>query len=128
MSSIGERLEEKARRLSQEAHQRERDPVTSQLEDEIGLVLEHLDRMRALHQEQVRSVLRSECAVETDLHALENYSTGMFRYMGQLRDNLKRRVFLLDKERRELMAHQEKDEAELQLMLLKLLARRDQLD
>ena len=74
--------------MSRSSRDRAQDPLTSQLEIEIALALERVERTRTIHQEQLLKILRGEGYVESDLNALETYNTQTFRYKGHVRDNL----------------------------------------
>lgn len=125
--SLTERIEKSARLLRRRRVPGREPTPLFHLEEEIVLLSERLDRVRAVHQEQLRSILRAECYVDTDLMALETYSTRGFYYRTKARDSLKSKLLALDAERRHATLAHEREVAELHERLLGLLARREYL-
>ena len=123
---IAESLEDRARQLAKQVTLSSKGASpSSSLEKEIALAVEHLESIRKLHEDQLRSLLRSECSVGTDLMQLDSYNPIQFRFMFKIRDNLKNKILQVEKERRHLEREQENKVQDLQQKLLNLLAQLD---
>ena len=121
MGKITSALEEKARAISYSLDEVASAPH-SMLEQEVALALEHLVRTREQHEEQLRSLLRSECSVDSDLMQLDSYHLRQFRYLFQARDSLKTKVLQIKRERRQLMREHQKTVMESEEKLFRLIS------
>ena len=121
-------LEERARDLAKDLGRRkETTPVVSLLEQEIALTLDHIDGFRDLHKRLLRSMLRSECYVESDLLKIETYDPILFLFRFEARNDLKNKLLKLEIERRKLSLTYESELRTLWDRLLTLVNRRAQL-
>lgn len=125
MAEVARNLESLGRSMRDGKGKRRRGTPEGELELEISVVSERLDELRALHSEQLRSILKEECKLGTNLMTLESYRPRVYLYRFKMRDNLKKRLFELERERRGLRVAQAKTEAELQDRLLVLLRERE---
>lgn len=121
MAKIAKNLEAIARRVRRTKREADRTTPRSHLALEIAVLSERLDGLRELHTGQLRGLLREECKIDTDLIRLESHKPRVFQYRAKIRDNLKNRLFHLEKDRRLLKGNQEKEIADLQDRLFKLL-------
>lgn len=126
--TMTERLEERARLI-----QREHDhttPVTPKtlLEQELMLVLEQLDHNRIRREQHFRWILQDECAVNTDLMAIECYEPLVFSWRGPVRDNLKSKLLNLNRERRHVHQLHDQEEGRLHHELLRILGQHAHLE
>ena len=123
MATITESLEAIALEVRENVIARERKPTAlSSLEHEIALTSEQLDRLRQVHKEQLRRIVRAECYVDSDLIKLQSYQPAVFLFRLKVRDSLEGKLLNLDMERRKRIASYEKDIATLHDRLLSLLA------
>ncbi len=123
MTSISEGLEALALEIRERTGTHKRKATAlSLLEQEIGLISEHLDRARDIHKEQLRRIVRAECYVDSDLIKLQSYQPAVFLFRLKVRDSLEGKLLNLDMERRKRIASYEKDIATLHDRLLSLLA------
>ncbi len=108
-SPITAALEGQARTLASCLSEAQESPVVASLRREIGLTLEHVENTRLLFSEQMRSLVRVECYVDTELMQMEQrtprYSPDRFPE----REKLQRRLHQVGGERRKLVtAHEER--------------------
>ena len=123
MTSISEGLEALALEIRERAGTHERKATAfSLLEQEIGLISEHLDRVRDIHKEQLRRIVRAECYVDSDLIKLQSYQPAVFLFRLKARDNLESKLLKLDMERRKLIASHEQEMMRLQEKLFSLMS------
>ncbi|MCZ6655526.1 MAG: hypothetical protein O7D91_21165 [Planctomycetota bacterium] len=123
MTSISEGLETLARDIRERGGTHKRKATAlSLLEQEIGLISEHLDRVRDVHKEQLRRIVRAETYVDTDLITLQSYQPGVFLFRLKARDNLEGKLLKLDMERRKLIASHEQEMMRLQEKLFSLMS------
>ena len=120
MASVAERLEELARALAPSKVQATATP-RAQLGHQIALLVERLERFRAAHRRQLRSILREECRIGTDLKRILSYEPRIYQHSSDQRLGLKRRLQRLGTERRQLTCNYERDAADQQDRLFKLL-------
>ena len=117
--SFSHQLEERARSLARKITW---DPsVSSSIEREVALTLEHLDTTREFREEQLRRLLKAECYVESDLLKLDSYRPRQYHFMFDSRDRLKNKLLQIDKERRQLLSTHLQETRELQGKLFNLL-------
>lgn len=93
-----------------------------QLAKEVDLVFGRLVHQRHVHANHLKSLLRSECAIGTDLIALQSYNPRVFLYRDRERDQLKRRLLDVQRERRSLEFQHEREVAGLHDRLFRLLS------
>ena len=127
MGRLGLDLEERARSFRKRGRTENTGTPSSHLALEIALVSERLDRIRRIQENHLRGMLREECRVETDLKRLESYLPRVFAYSPKIRENMKRRVSEFTKERRRLTHEHEKETADLQDRLFRLLRQHEEL-
>lgn len=103
LSMVNKRLEEKARDVARDRLDNFWDSAPlAVIEREVALVLGQLDRVRTLHGEMQRDLLRDECYVGTELLQMEQrtprYSPDRFPE----REKMHRRIQGIHQERRRL--------------------------
>ena len=107
--TFSETLEEKARQLTRNADRPREATVGSIVEHEIALVVNHIDRLRAVHKNLHHSLLRIECYVDTEIIQREPREPVYIDYRLAERDRLRNRLFKIEEERRKLaVAHEDK--------------------
>ena len=122
-----ETLEQKARQLTRNADRQREATVGFIIEQEIALVVNHIDRLRAVHKNLHRSLLRIECYVDTEIIQREPREPVYIDYRLAERDRLRNRLFKIEEERRKLaVAHEDKLQT-LHERLLSLMHRQSQL-
>ena len=121
MAGVAKSLEAMARSIRRARKRAASSAPQSQLAEEIALLSERLDGLRDTHAWQMRSLLREECHIGTDLMRLESYEPRLFWYRGKPRELLKRRRSDLKRERRKQIRDHERELAELHERLCKLL-------
>ena len=125
--TFGDTLEERARRLTGDAIRDPGTTVGSIVEQEIALVLNHIDRLRAVHKNVHRSLLQIECYVDTEIIQREPREPVYIDYRLAERDRLRNRLLKIEEERRKLaVAHEDKIQT-LHDRLLSLMQRQSQL-
>lgn len=125
---MSDTLEDRARHTAQELDNRDWDlSVQSMVEREIALTVDQIDRFQQLHEELHRSLMQTECYIDSDLMQMEQrtprYSPDRFPE----RDKLQRRLTEICRERRNLAITREERMRELHNRLLLLLNRHSQL-
>ena len=129
MSKFKESLEERARRLSAGFDSRNWDSsIPSTIQREIGLTLDHISRQQMLHNQQMLRLLRIECYVDTDLMQLEKRIPRYAPYHFPEKEKFKKRLFEIEKERRNLMLRLEDRKQTLEDKLLSLINKHQQLN
>lgn len=111
-------LESRARELVAQSEDHDPDALTSPLAKEIALLLDHLDRLRSLEDRLTRSLLRTECYVDTELMQMEQRQPKYSPYRFPEREKLHRRLGEIEKERRQLSQDHERDRQRLRDRLL----------
>ncbi len=125
--TFGDTLEEKARQLKGNTEREGAATVGSIVKQEIALVVNHMDRLRAVHKNLHRSLLQIECYVDTEIIQREPREPVYIDYRLAERDRLRNRLFKIEEERRKLaVTHQDKMQA-LHDRLLSLMQRHAQL-
>lgn len=125
----GARLESWARRIVD----RDRDKpgaesdVERVLTRELELVLSHIEQSRDVHARQLRSLVRVECYVDTELIHMEQRTPRYSPYRFPEREKLQRRLMAIEAERRKLAAEQVSEIGRLHDRLLTILNRHAQL-
>ncbi len=108
-SPIAASLEAQARTLTSRLSDAQESPVISSLRREIGLTLEHVENAKHLFSEQMRSLVRVECYVDTELMQMEQRSPRYSPDRFPEREKLQRRLHQVGGERRKLVtAHEER--------------------
>ena len=129
MAKFSKKLQEKARQLAAGSNDTYWDTsIPATIRREIALVVDQINRQKESHEEQLRQLLRMECAVGTELLALEQriprYATNHIPE----KDTFKLRLFDIEKDRAKLkQKYQEKLHA-LEDRLLNLIHKHQQLD
>lgn len=103
------------------------DTITRTIEREIALVLDHMDRLRSLHEKLRDNLLQMRCYTDTELIQMEDRTPQYSPYRFPEREKLQRRLLALEKERRQLALSEEDKLQELHKQLLSLLNRHNQL-
>ena len=129
MAKFSKILEERARQLAEDSDDRQWDTsIPAAIRRQIALTVEHRRRQRELHERQLRRLLRIECYVDTDLMQLEQriprYTPSHFPE----KEKFKKRLFEIEKERRNLTLRLEEKNQSLEDRLLNLLDKHEQLD
>lgn len=129
MSKFNQSLEERARRLSAGFDSRNWDSsMPSTIQREIALTLDHLTRQQLLHDQQMKRLLRIECYVDTDLMQLERRIPRYTPYHFPEKEKLKKRLFEIENQRRDMTFRLEDRKQSLEDKLLSLINKHQQLD
>ena len=127
-------LEKKARILVSEPRRVDSGfSVTNLIKQEIKMTLEQLSRLRKLKEGQLKSLLRTECYVNTQLMQTNHYNAPYNVYLGNQasrhsdRNTLYQRLFTIESERRKQAIFQEGQLQGLQKKLLSLMQKHGQL-
>jgi len=129
MARFGKTLEDKACQLAGDVKSRYWDTsIPATLRREIALTVDQINRQRELHEKQLRRLLRIECYVGTDLMQLQLRIPQYTPHHFPEEEKLKKRLFEIDKERRNLTLRLEDKHQSLQDRLLNLLNKHEQLD
>ncbi len=127
-SSFCDRLEARARWLiNSQQEGRHGSPMTRALMEEIAFVLDQLDSVRAVHERQRRSLLRTECYIDTELMQMEARTPRYSPHRFPEREKMHRRLQLLETERRRLFSQHDLEKRDLQSRLLALVNKHGQL-
>ncbi len=126
--SFTEKLEHRARKIVKRAERkRNDDPVSSTLEQQLALALDHLDSMRAMHKELRRNLVRQECYADNELHDMEMRTPQYSPYRFPEREKLQRRLIKIEDERRRLAVDENDAVRESHKEILQLMGRGRQL-
>jgi hypothetical protein len=129
MAKFSKILEEKARQLAEDSNDRQWDTsISAAIRRQIALTVEQSRRQRELHERQLRRLLRIECYVDTDLMQLEQRIPRYIPHHFPEKEKLKKRLFEIEKERRNLTLRLEEKKQSLEDRLLNLLDKHEQLD
>lgn len=129
MINFSKTLEDKACQLAEEVKSRHWDTsIPATIRREIALAVDQINRQRELHEQQLRRLLRIECYVDTDLLQLQQRIPRYMPYHFPEKEKLKKRLFEIEKERRNLTLRLEDRHQSLEDRLLNLLNKREQLD
>ena len=129
MSKFAKTLEERARQLAGELDKKDWDTsIPSTIRREIGLTLDHISRQQQLHDQRMLQLLRIECTVDTDLMRLEKRIPWYTPHPFPEKEKLKKRLFEIEKERKDLRLHLEDKKQTLEERLLSLMNKHQQLD
>jgi len=129
MAKFSKILEEKARQLTEDSNDRQWDTsIPAAIRRQIALTVEQGRRQRELHERQLRRLLRIECYVDTDLMQLEQRIPRYIPHHFPEKEKLKKRLFEIEKERRNLTLRLEEKKQSLEDRLLNLLDKHEQLD
>ncbi len=118
MSSLIGRIEEQARTIRSRLHHREQATPLGLVERDIAFVSEQLDRVKAIHNEDMTRLRQIEFYSERQLDRLLGYD-----FSG--REKLEDKLFQVDVERRRRMARYHDKLSELHEKLFVLLKRHD---
>lgn len=129
MITFSKTLEDKACQLAEEVKSRHWDTsIPATIRREIALAVDQINRQRELHEQQLRRLLRIECYVDTDLLQLQQRIPRYMPYHFPEKEKLKKRLFEIEKERRNLTLRLEDRHQSLEDRLLNLLNKHEQLD
>ncbi len=126
--SFGQQLEERARALADRSnHEASRTAPTTGIEREIALTLDHLNRVRELHDDERHRLHQWEGTVNNELLQIEPRGPVYVDLHTLHRQILRSRLFKIDDERRQLNLRESKEVQGLQDRLLQLLNAQAQL-
>ena len=129
MEKFSKKLEDKARHLANNLNSRQWDTsILSTLRREIGLTIDHINRQKLLHEQQLHRLLRIECYIGTDLMQLKQHIPWYTSYHFPEKEKLKKQLIEIEKERRNLTLRLEDKKHSLESHLLSLINKHDQLD
>ena len=129
MSKFTKSLEEKAEHLASVPKREQWDKsIPSIVRREIALTIDQIKRLKEKHEEQFRRLLRIECYVGTDLMQLEKRILRYAPYHFPEKEKFKQKLFEIEKERRNLSIRLEEKTQNLEVRLLELINRHDQLN
>ena len=115
-------LEERARLVARPRHTRHWDlNPTATVERKLRFLLEEIGRERKLRRALLRSLLRVECYVGTELIQMEQRTPRYSPYRFPERDKLQRRLGKIEDERRQLLTKYQDRLHGLHVQLLSLL-------
>ena len=127
-ASLARAFEERARRIVETIQSRSWDlSPESMVAREIGLTVTRIDRVRSLREEQLKSLLQTECYVDTELMQMEQRTPRYSPSRYPEREKLQRRLLALEVERRKLLAQEADRVQPLEERLLSLLEKHAQL-
>lgn len=101
--------------------------LTSLLEQEIALTVEQMDRLRQLNKDQLRSLLRTECYVDTDLMQMEARLPPEDDRRFAERDKFHKQLMAVEAERRKLSIFYDEKMRICQQKLLSLMQKHGQI-
>lgn len=126
--TFSQRIEDRARHLSDRVERQGEDAsALSVLERELRLTLEHIDRVREIHENLRRNLLRQECYLDTEIMQRSPRPPYYIDDRLKERDRLRDRLRLIESERRRLTLVEEEQLRPLREQLLTLLNRHRQL-
>lgn len=129
MTKFTKSLEEKAEHLASVPKQERWDKsIPSIVRREIALTVDQINRQRDAHRKQMQKLFQAECSVGTDLMQLQQRIPQYTPYHFPEKEKFKKRLFEIDKERRNLNLRLEKETRGLEEKLLDLVNRHEQLD
>ena len=127
-ASSRETLEERARLVARPRHTRHWDlNPTATVERKLEFLLGEMEHVRALHETLLRSLLRVECYIGTELIQMEQRTPRYSPYRFPEREKLQRRLEQIEAERRELLSKYHDKVRSLQQQLLGLLEQHAQI-
>ena len=122
--TFGESLESKARDILERARPRDRsDAVAATVEIDIALTVDHLFRMRELHRQIARDIVRQECYLGTEIIQREPRRPVYVDPRLPERDRLRDRLRRLSEEKRRWLARYVERRQDLLDRLQRLLSR-----
>jgi len=101
--------------------------LTTLLEQEIALTVEQIDRLRQLNKDQLRSLLRTECYVDTDMMQMEARLRPEDERRFAERDKFHKQLLSIETERRKLAIFYDEKMRISQKQLLSLMQKHGQL-
>ncbi len=125
MAKISTFLEEKANQLKRNLDKKDVS-IPSIIKREIALTAEQIDRLQALHKDQLDEILQAECYVNTELMQMEQRTPRYSPYRFPEREKLQRRLLQIGAERRRLAARLEDKLQPLEDRLLSLINKHEQ--
>ncbi len=128
MAKFTETLEKKARQLRAKLKQDSWDlSLPSMLKREIALTVDQLDQMRKLHNDQLGSLQKNECDINTELMQMEDRTPRYSPYKYPEREKFLRSLQGIEAERRRTKAHTEERLRSLENRLLSLMNKHEQI-
>ena len=94
------------------------------LNGEIALNLAHMERLRAVNDDQILSLLKMECYTDTELIQMEQRTPRYSPYRFPEREKLQRRLVAIETERRKLATNLEEKLRPLREQLFALMTKR----
>ena len=129
MRHFAETLRRKAGDLADIANRKQWDTSTLGVtRREIALTIIQMDRAQELHERQLRRLLQIECYVDTELMQMKKRMPRYSPYWYPEKEKLHKRLFEIDRERRNLQLKLEERLRPLEDRLLALVNRHEQLD
>lgn len=129
MSKFTKSLEEKAEFLASVPKREQWDKsIPSIVRREIALTVDQIKRLKEKHEERFLRLLRIECYVDTDLMRLEERIPRYAPYHFPEKEKFKKRLFEIEKERRNLSIKLEEKTQGLEDKLLSLVNRCELMD
>ena len=126
---FAQHLEERAKEAIQSRDQEDSTSITSGLQREMSLALDHIERTRQLHDNLRRNLRQHELYLLTEILQREPRGSQVYRdYRLPERDRLRDRLRELDAERRRLAIWHEEHRSRLHDRLLTLFNRLTQLE
>ncbi len=126
---FGKSLEERASELAAEIDVYKWDTsIPSIIRREIALTVEQLEQIKFLTQDQMRRLLRQECDINTEILGYRQGIPWYTRAHFPQEQQLKQRLFDIEKERRKLTTQYHDRRKTLEDRLLDLINKHEQLD
>jgi len=127
MGGIEESLEDRARAIARRNPERLGTGPIGQLEREVALASGRLDRLKETNRMEVAGICRDESDIRVRLESLESYRPRVFTYPLRIREDMRKRLASLKKERRRLKREHEKAMGEHHEQLFRLFRMHDAL-
>ena len=129
MAKFSKNLQDRARQLAAGSNDTYWDTsIPATIKREIALIVDQISRQKESHDKQLRQLLQMECAVGTDLMALDQRIPWYTPNYLPEKDVLKQRLFDIEKDRRKLNQRYQEKLHTLEDRLLNLIHRHEQLD
>ena len=129
MREFTEALRKRADQIVSDMNLRQCDaPFLGVISHEIALTVSQMERAKGLHEKQLRRLLRIECYVDTELMQMAERMPRYSRYWFPEKEKLHKRLFEIERDRRNLVLRLEERLKPLEDRLLELVNRHEQLD
>jgi len=126
MAKFTETLEKKARQLKTGQDNWDLS-LPSMIKREIALTIDQIDQMRKLREDQLDSLLKNECEVNTELMQMEERTPNHSPEKYPEREKFMRSLLGIEAERRRIMFHTEEKLRLLEKQLLMLMNKYEQI-